>query len=219
MVSQTENQIDADGVQEDVPEAPPSEATDLAILIKEYEGDTKAVDSKPADSVIPDTKPPESTPHADIGKVLRAVQPAVDFVKKQEAKEAKAEFNADVKEVIDFFSEADELKDLPDKLKRGFLEVHAQETPEFKTAFENKTKDPTAWGKAMESARDAFTELASELPSSKVRSDVEAALAAVDGKTEQPASDDGPSPVKKMNMSDYEWRQYTEEQERLAEAS
>lgn len=222
MVSQTENQNDADGAQEDVSEASPPEATELESLIKEYEGDTKIADSDTAGGKSPDTndtKPPESTPHADIGKVLRAVQPAVDFVKKQEAKDAKAEFKADVKEVIDFFSEADELKDLPDKLKRGFLEVHAQETPEFKTAFENKAKDPKAWGKAMESARDAFTELASDLPSSKVRTDLEAAQAAVDGTTDKPVSEEGLSPVQKANMSDFEWRKYKEEQELLAEAS
>ena len=121
--------------------------------------------------------------------------------------------------IVDFFSEADELKDLPEKMKRGFLEAHAQETMEFKTAFENRAKDPKAWETAREAARDSFTEMVSELPGSKVRTDVEAALAAVDVTTDKPASDEGPSPVKKMKMSDYEWRQYMEEQELLAEAS
>lgn len=216
MVSQPENQTDVDGVQEGVAETSTSEATELESLIREYEGDTKT-------PVTTETKPepePEPRPSADIGKILKAVQPAVDFVKEVKAEKQQERFKADVKEVIDFFSETDELKEFPDKLKRGFLEAHAQDNPEFKTAFENRAKDSKAWDAVRETARDALTELISDLPGSKVRTDVEAAKAAVDGTTEdKPASEEGPSPVKKMAMSDYEWRQYKEEQSQLAEAS
>ncbi len=214
MVSQAENQTDVDGVQEDVAETSPSEATELESLIKEYEGDTETpVTAEPKSE-------PEPRPNADISKVLKAVQPAVDFVKEVKAEKQQERFDADLKNIMTFFSEADELKELPDKLKRGFLEAHAQEDPEFKTAFENRAKNPKAWETARESARDAFTELVAELPSSTVRTDVEAAHAAVDGTSEdKPASEEGPSPVKKMAMSDYEWRQYKEEQSQLAEAS
>jgi len=219
MVSQPENQTDVDGVQEDVTETSPSEATELDSLIREYEGDTKTPDTKTSDIKTPDVRTVDPTPNVEIAKFVKAVKPVVDFVKKQEAKDAQTEFDTDVKDIMDYFSEVDELKVLPDKLRRGFLEAHAQESPDFKTAFENRAKNPKAWETARESARDAFTELVAELPSSKVRTDVEAAQAAVDGTTEdKPASDDGPSTVKKINMSDYEWRQYKDEQELLAEA-
>ena len=220
MVSQTENQNDADGAQEDVSEASPSEATELESLIKEYEGDTETPVTKSVDIKTTDIKTHDPTPNADLAKFAKAVKPAVDFVNEIKAEKQQERFDADVKDVLEFFSEADELKEMPEKLKKGFLEAHAQETPDFKKAFENRAKNPKAWETARETARDAFTELVSELPGSKVRTDVEAALAAVDGKTEdKPASEEGPSPVKKMAMSDYEWRQYKEEQSQLAEAS
>ena len=218
MVSQTENQNDADGVQEDVSEASPSEATELESLLRDYEGGTKTPDTK-----TPDTTPKaeaDSTPNAEIGKLAKALKPVVDYVNEDKAEKQQERFDADLKGIMTFFSEADELKGIPDKLKRGFLEAHAQDSPDFKTAFDGRAKNPKAWDTAMAAARDAFTELASELPSSKVRTDVEAAKAAVDGTTEdKPVSEDGPSSVKKMAMSDYEWRQYKEEQSQLAEAS
>jgi hypothetical protein len=189
-------------------------------LIKEYEGvdlGGRRIIKKPAPT--PELTP-EPTSNADIGKVLKAVQPAVDYVNEVKAEKQQAQFDGEVKDVLDFFSEADELKELPDKLKRGFLEAHAQEDLEFKTAFDNRAKAPKAWEAAKETARDAFTELVSDLPGSKVRSDVEAAHAAVDGTTEdKPASEEGPSPEQKAQMSDFEWRKYTQDQERLAEAS
>ena len=220
MVSQTENQNDADGAQEDVTEASPSEATELESLIKEYEGDTETPDTKVADIKTIGSKTPEPTPSADLAKFAKAVKPAVDFVNEVKAEKQQERFDADLKGIMEFFSEEEKLKEVPDKLKRGFLEAHAQETPDFKTAFENRGKNPKAWETARETARDAFTELVSELPGSKVRTDIEAAHAAVDGMTDdKPASEEGPSPVKKMAMSDYEWRQYKEEQSQLAEAS
>ena len=220
MVSQPENQTDADGVQEDVAEAPPSEATELESLIKEYEGDTKTPDTKAAETKTIDSKTPEPTPSADLAKFAKAVKPAVDFVNEVKAEKQQERFDADLKGIMEFFSEEEKLKGFPEKLKRGFLEAHAQETPDFKTAFENRAKNPKAWETAKETARDAFVELASELPGSKVRTDVEAAKAAVDGTSEdEPASEEGPSPEEKMRMSDFEWRKHTEKQERLAEAS
>jgi hypothetical protein len=220
MVSQAENQNDADGVQEGVSEASPSEATELESLIKEYEGDTEAADTKVIDSKVPDTKPIDTTSNVEIGKLTKAIKPVVDYVNHEKAQKQQDQFDTDVKDIMEFFSEEEKLKEFPDKLKKGFLEAHAQEDPDFKSAFENRTKNPKAWETAKETARDAFTELVSDLPSSKVRTDVEAAKAAVDGTTEdKPASEEGPSPVKKMAMSDYEWRQYKEEQAQHAEAS
>ena len=81
MVSQAENQTDADGVQGDVAEASPSEATELDSLLKEYEGDTET----PVTTESKSEPKPLPRPDADISKVLKAVQPAVDYVKEVKA--------------------------------------------------------------------------------------------------------------------------------------
>ena len=149
--------------------------------------------------------PPESELNAaEIGKLAKALQPVVDYVNEEKAGKQQERLDADVGEIMDFFSEVKELKALPDKLKRGFLEVHAQDVPDFGKAFDNKAKNPKAWETARKAARDSLTEIASNLPGSKRRS---------------AGSDDGVSPAQKMNMSDYEWRQYKDEQELRAEAS
>ena len=179
-----------------------TEAADLETLLNEYESNTDTPDTAPA--------------NADLAKFAKAVKPAVDYANKQEAKEAQAEFDADVKGMVSFFGKADGLKGISDKLMLGFIEAHAAEDAEFKTAFENKGKAPQAWDTAKETARDAIAKLVADLPGSKVRTDLEVALAAVDGTTDNPVSGDGPSPTQKMRMSDKEWREYKEEQESLA---
>lgn len=183
-----------------------TEAADLESLINEYEDGTDTTDTT------------DTTPNADLAKFAKAVKPAVDFVKKQEAKEAQAEFDIDVKGMVSFFGEAGELKGISDKLMMGFIEAHAAETPDFKTAFENRAKNPKAWETARETARDAVAQEFATLPGSKVRTDVEAAKAAVDGTTDIIPSHEGPTPVQLMRMSDQEWRGYKEQQEELAEA-
>ena len=184
--------------------APDSNQAELESLLSEYDNGTET--SKPM-------------PNAEIGKFARAIQPVVDYVNQDRVQKQQEQINADLKGILDFFSEADELKKMPEKLQRGFIETHAQENPDFLTAFQNKAKNPKAWNTARESARDALTELVSELPGSKVKTDVAAAQAAVDGDVSVLSSSDGLSVVKKMNMSDWEWKQYTEEQALLAEAS
>ena len=162
---------------------------------------------------------PEPTPNAEIGKLTKAIQPVVDYVNADRAEKQQKQIKADVKDITGFFSEAEELKDIPDELKRGFIEAHAQDNADFGKAFDNKAENPKAWEAARETARDKFTELVSKLPGSTVRTDVEAAKAAVDGTTETIPSGEGPSPVQKMRMGPKEWRDYKEEQERQAEAS
>ena len=184
--------------------APDTEAADLESLINEYEETAGTADTAPA--------------NADLAKFAKAVQPAVDFANKQEAKEAQAEFDTGVKDMVGFFGEAEGLKGISDKLMRGFIEAHAVGDADFKTAFENRAKNPKAWETAQETARDAIAGMVSDLPGSKVRTDVEAAYAAVDGTTDTPVKVEGPSPVQKFRMTDQEWRAYKEEQELLAEA-
>ena len=180
----------------------PDNAADLETLLNQYDETAGA---------------PDPIPNAELGKITKAIQPVVDYVNQDIAEKQQKQVAADVKGVVDFFSEDEGLKAIPDKMKRGFLEVHAQENAGFGLAFDNKAKDPKAWETAREAARDAFTEMVSELPGSKVRTDVAAALASVDVDKGTSASNDRLSPVKKMNMTYHEWREYKEEQERLAE--
>lgn len=131
---------------------------------------------------------------AEIAKLVKDVQPVVDYVNEERRKQAQAQSDTEVKDILGFFAEVDGLKKMPKKLQRGFLEAHAQETPDFKTAFDNRAKNPKAWGTAREAARDAFTELVSRLPGSTVRTDV-----------------GGPSPEQLMKMTPWEWREYLDE--------
>ena len=136
----------------------------------------------------------ESSTNADVGKLARVMQPVVDYVNKERVEKQQEAFDADVKDITAFFSEADGLKEIPDKLKRGFIEVHAQENAEFQTAFDNKDKNPKAWQAAKEKARDALTEITSKLPGSKGRTEV-----------------GDPSPEQLMKMTAWEWREYLDE--------
>lgn len=162
--------------------APDTELSDLQSLVGGYDGD-----------------------NAELGKLAKAIKPVVDYVNQEKAGKQQERFDTDVKEIADFFSEVDGLKGLPEKLTRAFLEGHAQEDPNFNTAFNNKAKNPEAWKTARGKARDAFKGMVSELPNSKGRTGARAAQ--------------GLSPEQKMNMPYHEWRQYVEEQKDLAEAS
>ena len=138
---------------------------------------------------------------ADIGELVKTVQPVVDYVNNVRAEKQQEEAEADVKDIVDFFSADEGLKGIPDLLKKGFIQVHAQENEEFGKAFDNKSSNPKAWQAAKKKARDELTEIASNLPGSKGRTDV-----------------GGPSPEQLMKMTDWEWREYKEKKEELAES-
>ena len=164
---------------------PDDSAAELESLLSEYDESAGA---------------PEPTPNAEIGKLAKTIQPVVDYVNEDRAQKQKAQFDTDVKDIVGFLSKGEGLKELPDKLKRGFLEVHAQDNAEFGLAFDNKAKNPKAWEAAKEKARDSLKEVASRIPGSKGRTHAG-----------RPGSDDGISPVQKMKMSDFEWRVYLDE--------
>ena len=144
------------------------------------------------------------TSSADLAKFAKAVQPAVDFVNEVRAEKQRERNDSDMNDIVKFFSEEEKLKEFPEELKHAFLQGHAQEDPDFVTAFDNRTKNPKAWQAAQGKARDELTKIASNLPGSK-------------GQTA--ASGDRVSPEKLMKMSEHEWREYKEKQEELAEAA
>lgn len=156
--------------------APESEAAELQSLISEYGDGTN------------------TTSNADVAEFAKTMQPVVDYVNNVKAEEQQKRAKAEVKDIVGFFSKEEGLKGIPDKLKRGFLEVHAQENADFGLAFDNKAKNPKAWQAAKKKARDALTEIASKIPGSKGRTDV-----------------GGPSPEQAMKMNAWEWREYLDE--------
>ena len=173
--------------------------SELDAFLKEYEAS-----SKEKSRTKPDAKPP------DLVKVLQGLQPVVKFASSKMEQEAADTLKKDVDGAIDFLIEPDELTPLPKKWARGFLEVHAIENPTIGAAFENRATDPAAWSTALESTREALLKAIKELPGDNVKSDVEAATAAVQGTSTESTAEEGPSIAVKAKMSDREWAEYKE---------
>ena len=197
----TENQIETNERETPAAEVSPGE-TELDTLLNEF--DT-------ADSIS----------KSDLQNVVKAIQPVaesiapvVKYVNDEREKRATDAFNKDIEEAVAFLIEPEDLKEIPAEFAQGYLEVHATKHPEFKTAFEGKEKNPSEWQTQLAKARDEFAELAKGIPGATeqtdVRTDVEDAVAAVQGLTETPAEQTGPTIAEKANMSDQKWKEYTD---------
>lgn len=179
--------------------APPAEGssagTDLDHLLAEYEAPT-----------------PAPKPQPDLSKL----QPVIDYAAQELTNKANERVQTDVKSAVEFVKEAEGGADIPDKLARGFLEAKASDDPSFKKAFENRQNDPNAWQSALSGAQSEFAEEIKGLPSNNIKSDAEAARAAVAGDVEPQGDSDELSPKEMAKMSDQDFDALMEEQ--IAEA-
>ena len=103
-------------------------------------------------------------------------------------------------------------KDFPKRWMKGYLEVYAQENQSFVNAFADRNSNPQNWRAELAKAKEAFPEALKELPGNKVRSDVEAAKAAVSGTSTEPPDDDddGPSAIELWQMTPSDFVRHTE---------
>lgn len=149
-----------------------------------------------------------------VGRVLKKVEPALDFVATQAAKTQIESLQTDLNAALDFMLEPADYKDFPKRWMRGYLEGYSTENDSFSKAFEARSEHPDAWRSELAKARDAFPEWLKELPGSKVRSDVEAAKAAVSGTSTErvDASEESEQEqaVKLMQMSEGDYRRHVE---------
>lgn len=150
---------------------------------------------------------PVTQPRPDIS-VLKAIKPVIDYVDTEMKTKAKTALDEDIKKAVSFVKEDESVKALPDKIVRGFLEGHAAEDPSFAQAFQNRQADPNTWQAKLADARKAFSEEVKGLPGNMVKSDVEAARAAVAGSRSEPVGDKQPSAVELSRMSQREFDNY-----------
>jgi hypothetical protein len=114
--------------------------------------------------------------------------PVIEFAKAEMQSKAAARYDADVKEAVSFLKQADEAKDLPDRVALGFLHALANENEEFAKAWKDRADRPGAWKDALTKAGQEWQEeVVKKLPTSRVRTEVERAAAAVHGQTNTPA--------------------------------
>lgn len=147
----------------------------------------------------------------DLSKLLKGIEPVVRFVDEARAEKETAARAKVVEESVAFIKGADELKDFDGEIVEGFLFQRYQKDAAFRSAHDNRDKDPGAWTKALAGAQESLKEKSGKMPANTVRSDLEAATAAIKGSSAKPPADtDGPSLDAKINMSDHQWQQHIE---------
>ena len=145
-------------------------------------------------------------------QTLETIAPVVDYVKRKKAEEEKSALDAELKSAVETVGSADELKDVPIRILRGWLEGFAAEDSAFSDAWKNRHQSPDNWQQNLARAQKALIEEMGNMPSNKYRNDVEAAAAAVRGsKATAPPEENERDLVNRLrNMSDTEFRRYKE---------
>ena len=121
-----------------------------------------------------------------VGRVIKEVKPVIDFARTEAARRANEQDEKDLKSALEFMAEPDEFKEFPEFWMKSYLEGYSADNPAFVDAFAKRGENPEIWKAALNEAREKFGERIKELPGSKVRSDVEAAKAAVSGTSNEP---------------------------------
>jgi hypothetical protein len=189
----------ADGGTQSRTEAGSEGTASLDSLLAEFEGKT----------------PTKAAP--DISGALRKLQPVIDFAETEMTTRRQDALTKDIEAAVKTVKEADEAKDMPDRLIRGLLEVRATDDPSFREAFANRHRDPKTWTAKLGEAKTDIAGELKKLPTSNVQSDVIAARASIAGTARQPEPGPKHDPVKLMRMSDQEFNGVV--QEAIAQAA
>lgn len=167
-------------------------ASDLETLIREFRGGE-----------------PKDTPSAGI---LKDLAPVIDYARQELGRQSKEKIDKTIDDTISFITSIDGSKGWPKRLVRGFLEAYAIESPEFKKAFDERDENAAGWNAALEKARTVFLEDLKGVPGSSVRSDVEAATAAVRGTSAQGTQSPEISATSLFAMSDVDFEAFKRKQ-------
>lgn len=147
-------------------------------------------------------KPSQPTPGLE--KFVEVVKPVVEYAESKRREELITAEKKSVQDAVDFVKNDEGLKTVSNRLVKGFLQDRYAEDPSFKTAYDNRSKDPKGWESALNGAKTEFkTELAT-LSGNTVRSDVEAATAAVRGSAKV-TTEQKVDAASLMDMSDFEF--------------
>lgn len=152
-----------------------------------------------------DSKPPDAISGSS---ALKALKPVVEFAQQEMSERQTKRVNDDIEAAVSFINEDEDLKDLNGDLAIGMLEAFGRRNPDFVKAFEQRQDNPEVWKSGLGKARDWVKEAVGQVRgngTASVRSDVEAAKAAVQGQTTQAVDEDKQDPVAMFNMSDTDW--------------
>ena len=127
-----------------------------------------------------------------------ASDPVREFAIAEMQARAAAALEKDVKEAVAFLRQPDETKDLPERLALGFLHALGQESPEFQAAWQQRQERPGAWKDALTKAQQEWIAEVKKIPTSRVRTEVEAAAAAVHGQTSTPSVSGKMPPISEL---------------------
>ena len=156
-------------------------------------------------------EPPKATapqPSPDVGKLLNSLKPVVQYAESSMLKEQQQEQEEFINGAVSFIKEGEGLAEMDGDIVEGYLYSRYNKSADFKAAYDSRGTNPDAWNKALEDAR---TDFAGRTGKTDVRSDIEAAKAAVSGSSDAAPSDDRPS-VKDLNtMSDHDFEAYKRE--------
>ena len=180
------------------PAATPSPGSDtLGDLLKEFEDGTANANG-----------------NHQIAKVLRAFQPVVEHVAQEAQTKAEAAEQADVKEAVSFVMKEAAVPDKKnaEKAIRGYLRDIVADEPAAAKAWSERKVSPDAWKAYLSKASVEVKELVKELAGPDVRTDIERARASVRNVETQPSNSGMPSPIEMQQMSDRDWKNFTDKQ-------
>lgn len=179
--------------------------------------DTGAADSNSADADLDslmnewnqtDAPPPAAAPQPDVGKLLNSLKPVVQYAESSMLKEQQQEQEEFINGAVSFIKEGEGLAGMDGDIVEGYLYSRYNKSADFKTAYDSRGSNPDGWNKALEEAR---TDFAGRTGKTDVRSDIEAAKAAVRGSSDAAPSDEGPSAKDLNTMSDTAFAAYKRE--------
>lgn len=157
---------------------------------------------------------------ANSAKDSKDLEPVIQFAKDEMDRKQKESLDGDIANAVDVIKGADDsLKDVNPKLIQGLMEAYAREDKSFVKAFEQRGDNPKAWQDALVGGSKFAADLLGDIKGGD-RDDIEAAKAAVDGTSTEPASsDDGLSGPELRKLSDVDFRQRLAEEVAKAEGA
>ena len=159
--------------------------------------DETALDSPPAGGDDSQAQPKselnallDEFKNANDSKGSKELQPVIEFAKSEMTRKQQESLDGDIANAVEVIQGADDsLKEVNPKLIQGLMETYAREDKSFVEAFEKRGENPKAWQNALIEGSKFAVDLLSDLRGGD-RDDIEAAKAAVDGTSTDPASSD-----------------------------
>ena len=152
------------------------------------------------------------TPAIEATKVIEAMRPALEYVEQDRIQKQTEAVQKSIDDAIKFVKGDDDgLKGVSDVVVDAILHRQYARDAGFKSAYDNRAKDPKAWENAQVAVRSQIkTELKLANGGGASRSDVEAATAAVRGQRSPALDSTGKEidPAKLSRMSDTEFADF-----------